>query len=419
MCSECFQISNLSEEYLAGLPPVFRKAMEDLYAGRIQDISPELTRSIAKELRDGVFEGFGPENVPAVSAAMERNIYVFSGFKTYQQLREASTLLYDGEGGIKPFSEFMRDVQGLNENYNINYLRAEYNHAVACGQMAENWQRIQERKAVVPLLKYKTAEDERVRQSHKALNDVIRPVDDPFWNTHYPPLDWNCRCHVVQIMDGVITKEFDDPKIPKMFQNNIGKDGIVFPDTHPYFNTNEEVRKKITSAAISLLAESVEPFTIIHHKNGKTLRAHITHIDSERLENIQVGKILVDLGFDVDLLPITHGYKIKNPDAKINQQFIADFKRPKKTRKLHNSIQNFIKEANKQGANFPVIYMPKEFLNIKEIIRGLMFSLSNPAWNKSVGEVWFIFEPNMLIKIDRNKINQTYYLQTLFKDVKQ
>jgi hypothetical protein len=35
-----------------------------------------------------------------------------------------------------------------------------------------------------------------VRPQHRAWNGLIYPVDDAFWQTHYPPNSWGCRCTV-------------------------------------------------------------------------------------------------------------------------------------------------------------------------------------------------------------------------------
>ncbi len=45
-------------------------------------------------------------------------------------------------------------------------------------------------------LQYISREDSRVRPTHAALNGLILPKDDPFWDTHFPPWDWGCRCRV-------------------------------------------------------------------------------------------------------------------------------------------------------------------------------------------------------------------------------
>ena len=35
------------------------------------------------------------------------------------------------------------------------------------------------------------------RPHHQALNGVVRPADDAFWQTHYPPNGWGCQCKVI------------------------------------------------------------------------------------------------------------------------------------------------------------------------------------------------------------------------------
>lgn len=37
------------------------------------------------------------------------------------------------------------------------------------------------------------------RPHHQALNGVVRPAEDAFWQTHYPPNGWGCRCRVVGV----------------------------------------------------------------------------------------------------------------------------------------------------------------------------------------------------------------------------
>lgn len=43
---------------------------------------------------------------------------------------------------------------------------------------------------------YLATEDDHVRDSHLALNGIVLPKDDPFWQDHFPPWDWGCRCRV-------------------------------------------------------------------------------------------------------------------------------------------------------------------------------------------------------------------------------
>ena len=64
---------------------------------------------------------------------------------------------------------------------------------------AGQWERVQRTKATHPYIRYVTKGDERVRASHAAWNNLVLPVDHPFWLTHWPPNGWRCRCRVVAI----------------------------------------------------------------------------------------------------------------------------------------------------------------------------------------------------------------------------
>lgn len=64
---------------------------------------------------------------------------------------------------------------------------------------AGQWERVQRTKATHPYIRYVTKGDERVRASHAAWNNLVLPVDHPFWQTHWPPNGWRCRCRVVAI----------------------------------------------------------------------------------------------------------------------------------------------------------------------------------------------------------------------------
>ena len=77
----------------------------------------------------------------------------------------------------------------------------------------ENWRELQEMKDAFPYWKYLSAGDEKVRSSHAALNGLILPADDPFWNDHFPPWEWNCRCQVV----GVTKEEYEAAPTPGGF----------------------------------------------------------------------------------------------------------------------------------------------------------------------------------------------------------
>lgn len=56
------------------------------------------------------------------------------------------------------------------------------------------WERIERDRRRRPFILYRTMQDERVRASHRPWNGLVLPIDHPFWEQHYPPNGWRCRC---------------------------------------------------------------------------------------------------------------------------------------------------------------------------------------------------------------------------------
>jgi SPP1 gp7 family putative phage head morphogenesis protein len=195
---------------------------------------------------DAISKGLGEQPDPAVAAALRENAFIFSGFKTHAELEQVAQLITDENGNIRPFNEFLNDVKQINQEYNHRYLRTEYNQAVQSAQMASKWADFERDKEHINL-QYRTANDERVRASHRVLHGVTLPVDDEFWRHYFPPNGWGCRCTVVAVpkddadypvkdvhgstIDG---KEVFPTPAYEIFKTNTAKDRKVFPDKHPY-----------------------------------------------------------------------------------------------------------------------------------------------------------------------------------------
>lgn len=71
-----------------------------------------------------------------------------------------------------------------------------FDNNMRSAHMAGRWKQLQENKDRRPYLQYRTAGDSRVRPQHRQWNGLIFHIDDPFWQTHYPPCGWGCRCTV-------------------------------------------------------------------------------------------------------------------------------------------------------------------------------------------------------------------------------
>lgn len=181
--------------------------------------------------------------------SLNEDTFLFSALKTNAQLFEASRLLLTKDKTIKSFNQFSHDVSKIKSNYNENYLEAEYDFAVGSVLMAERWELFSEGDRYV--LQYRTAADDRVRQTHEVLHNITLPKDDPFWDLFFPPNGWRCRCTTVEVLKK-LSKLFDSEKAYKkgeiattqigkngknkleIFRFNAGKQKVVFPPKHPY-----------------------------------------------------------------------------------------------------------------------------------------------------------------------------------------
>lgn len=184
-----------------------------------------------------------------MSRALQSDAFLFGGLKANAQLFEASQLLLNSDGTLKPFKELSNQFEKLNVQYNQNYLEAEYQFAVTSSQMAAQWLEFGTEDRYN--LQYRTAKDERVRASHQKLADITLPKTDAFWISYYPPNGWNCRCTVAEVLkdkydksdsaDSIAKGEAATTEIGKngknrleMFRFNPGMQKIVFPPKHTY-----------------------------------------------------------------------------------------------------------------------------------------------------------------------------------------
>jgi SPP1 gp7 family putative phage head morphogenesis protein len=236
----------------------FNILIEAIFAGRVSILTPEKAQMLYEftfnELFIAIEEGWGVIEAPAfdIVRRLETNVNLFSGAKTWKNIWDTQKLLFDKNGFKRSFSEFYPLAEKTMTIYNKWWLDAEYNTTIAQARQAENWiNNIDANKEILPLLQYQTVGDQRVRPAHAALDGIIKPVDDPFWDTFYPANSFRCRCVANQITSGRTTrigekklKELTEG-IPPVFRMNAGKDKLIFKQNHPYFTTKGLPRPRV------------------------------------------------------------------------------------------------------------------------------------------------------------------------------
>lgn len=343
-----------------------------------------LHRIVGALLESNVFEGYGktPSEVDfstpdgPMIARLTRDTWQFAAAKNYQQMRDLTLALVDENGRARTFPEFKAAAEAINAKYNKSWLLTEYNSAVGSATMASRWAEFKANEKTMPYLKYQTVGDDRVRNEHRALDGVIRKIDDTFWSTHYPPNGWGCRCDVVQLATSSAkqTEHIPDVPINPMFRTNLAATGLVYPAGHPYYEgvPQGELRKALAYLPVDAtykrfkVGNGVADVNLLHYDNSPESIEHLR-------KHADVCANLIDLGFkNIKLLPSIHekdtavkerfypkGYTMvnskKNPDAWIQtaqgKNVICDFKI------MEGSGRNLSKHLEKAAsqANYAIV----------------------------------------------------------------
>jgi SPP1 gp7 family putative phage head morphogenesis protein len=182
-----------------------------------------------------------PDN--AMLKVMRDNVYKVSGYKTFHQIRDFRSLVYDVEKkAIRPFAEYKEMFEKIDAQYNKRWLRSEYEHAYQSARQAAGYQKAQETKNRY-YLQYDAVGDGNMTELCASLDGMVRPADDPFWDQYTPPNHWGCRSRIRRVFkdESRISNVPDDmPPQDPFFNHNPGKTGIIFPDKHPYFKVGSK-----------------------------------------------------------------------------------------------------------------------------------------------------------------------------------
>ncbi|MDE6536930.1 MAG: minor capsid protein [Muribaculaceae bacterium] len=308
----------------------------------------------------------------AMRSRLQRSDWIFSGMKTFHELNEAFPSLIDENGDRKSFERFLNDVRSIDQTYNSNYLRAEYNFVNASAEMAAKWEGFMQDGDRYNL-QYRTQKDDKVRPEHAALDGVTLPPSDSFWAEFYPPNGWNCRCTVVQVRKSKYpatphdeAMRLGDEALQRdskgIFRFNPGIEQSTVPAYNPYTirrcrdcdiakGTDTLARfipKNQACEACKIVHKMLEAYQVIPTKNG-CVRVHEKHGKREKAENVSIASYFAEkYGHEVDLLPNPSNKKsadVFNRTLGIEQEYKVNSK------PTESAIDNELRKAAKQADN--------------------------------------------------------------------
>jgi SPP1 gp7 family putative phage head morphogenesis protein len=146
--------------------------------------------TVAKAMRKDVLSDLRD----AVSDSIEHGL----PFEEFQRKIQPVMIAKGWWGGamqVDPITGEPREVKlGSPRRLKVIY-QTNMRTARAVGQ----WDRIEQTKESIPFLLYRLGPSQRHRPEHVGWDGTLLPVDDVFWESHFAPNGYGCRCHIRQV----------------------------------------------------------------------------------------------------------------------------------------------------------------------------------------------------------------------------
>lgn len=151
-----------------------------------------------KILIDAIAYALSREVVPSdeyynrMSGIQRRQAVSIAGLGEIEQIKYVLDQVNKSLAEGKDFDEFKRSVKLKDIELPEYRLKTIYQTNVQQAYSHGRWLEQQRNKQDKPYLRYVAVNDSRTRPAHRALHGTVRHIDDPFWQTHTPPLAFNC-----------------------------------------------------------------------------------------------------------------------------------------------------------------------------------------------------------------------------------
>ncbi len=295
-------------------------------------LAPELFRETSRALRQAAASGVGDSGIKPGKdflSQLSHSADVFSAFKTHSQQSAMVAALKDSDGKLRSFSQFRKATEPITGKYNRAWLKTEYSTAISRAHHAANWQQYQDEKDVLPCLQWVESTAAVPGDDHRIFWGTIQPVDSPFWASHSPGDRWNCQCSLEQTDKApTIAPQADSRSMPqKGLDNNTGRDGKLFNESHPYF-PNSCMACPFVSNKLSALYHNLADNRDCHNCNAINSAINKTKIADKKAE------------FDAITGNVEKTFFDKNSGGYV----ITDNDRIDAAKKSKNEMEKYVKE---------------------------------------------------------------------------
>ncbi len=120
--------------------------------------------------------------------------------QTFSEFREAlqPLLIKRGWWGVQEMDDPLTGETRTVQLGSDRRLRTIFDTNMRTARAAGQWERIQRTKRAMPYLIYELGPSREHRAEHVKWARLCLPVDHPFWQTHFAPNGWGCKCTSVR-----------------------------------------------------------------------------------------------------------------------------------------------------------------------------------------------------------------------------
>jgi len=176
---------------------------------------------------------------------MHSTAFVVAGAQSDDLLADFQEAVTKAIAAGRTLADFRKDFDNIVAEHGWSYRGSRnwrskviFQTNLRTAYSAGRWQQIQRLKAARPYLRYVAVMDARTRPQHRTWHNTVLPVDHPWWETHFPPNGWNCRCSVQSLNERDLArhglKVSDDappsPLVPRTLNTASGRVTIEVPE---------------------------------------------------------------------------------------------------------------------------------------------------------------------------------------------
>ena len=174
--------------------------------------------------------------------------FMIAGAMQKELLEDMRTAVDDAINEGDELEDFRANFDGIVEKYGWEYkgsrnwrTRVIFETNISTAYAAGRYQQMTEPDIIKkrPFWEYRHGDSINPRPQHRAWDGLVLPHDDPWWDTHYPPNGWGCKCRVFAVSD-----------------RDMARTGKTEPDESPEIKYWEWVDKK---GKIHNVPEGIDP----------------------------------------------------------------------------------------------------------------------------------------------------------------